>query len=266
MKCVVLCVIALSAASVGQQQETPKPTGRSEAQSSSVMTVDPSQVIPAPPAGFKLDAPVPQSGQKVTVPKARSKAPTFEMQVAALCARDMEDALDKLTADNPVGMEKTQLEGLHHHALDCLDLQKGASALRDTALVLNQTASDIAWEDGFDFGTKQASEARQAAISEVKRSGETERNSIIHDYDALVDRYNSLANEYNNHDAALVNQYNSLVNDYNKLLGLARQLVALPPTHSSFSPMPPPSRPPREIYLNCTATPLPGNSAAINCW
>jgi hypothetical protein len=162
----------------------------------------------------------------------------------------MSDVFDKLNADKTylAGLEQPEREDLYKHALDCLFLQQGTIALRQTAVVLEETRLYIGFFRGVDFGTKQVNESA--------------RESIIHDYDALVDRYNTLANN----DDALVNRYNSLVNDYNGLLGLAQQLAAVPPVRSSFSLMPPSPPPTRELHLTCTARPLPGDMATVNCW
>jgi hypothetical protein len=154
----VLCVIALAVASVSQQQ-TPKPAGESKSESTNVVAVDPSEVTP-----------VPQSGQKRAVPKSRSRASAaVDMRPAAVCARDMNDALDKLDTDNSylAQMEKSQREDLYQRALDCLFLQQSTVALRVTAQVLDQTALDIAWDNGFEFGTKQANEAQAASKTAV---------------------------------------------------------------------------------------------------
>jgi len=269
----VVCVIALAACSIGQQQ-TPKPAGdifdRVAAQSSAKPS---SGEIPPPPSGYTVDpseiTPAPQSAQTGTVRKPRSKAPiAFDMRPAAVCSRDMNDVLDKLDADKTylAGMEQPEREDLYKHALDCLFLQQGTIALRRTAVVLEETRLYIGFFRGVDSGISQASELEQAAIDGIKNAAESARKSIIHDYDALVDRYNALANDYNNHDAALVNRYNSLVNDYNRLLGLAQQLAAVPPVRSSFSLMPPSPPPPRELHLTCSASPLSGNMATVNCW
>jgi hypothetical protein len=164
----VLCIVALVAASVGQQQ-TPKPAGdifdRVAAQSSAKPS---SGEIPPPPSGFTVDpsevTPVSQSVQKETVQNSRSKPPTaLDMRPAAVCAREMGDALDGLDANNAVEMEQSQRESLHQRALDCLSLQQSARALRVTALVLNETALSLAFNNGFDFGTKQAAEAQAAS-------------------------------------------------------------------------------------------------------
>jgi len=190
------------------------------------------------------------------------------MRPAAVCSRDMNDVLDKLDADKTylAGMAQPEREDLYKYALDCLFLQQGTMALRRTAVVLEETRLYLGFFRGVDSGISQASELEQAAIDRIKDADESARKALIHDYDALVDRYNSLANDYNNHDAELVNRYNSLVNDYNRLLGLAQQLVALPPMRSSFSLMPPPPPPPRELHLTCTTSPLQGNMATVNCW
>lgn len=261
---IVLCIVALVAASVGQQRKTPSAADGNNTQGSAVITVDPSEVTPAPPARLKLDANVSRSGEKGTAQRSRSKASTaLDMRPPAVCGRDMNDALD--TDKNYIAlMEQPGLAALHKRALDCLPLEQSTRALRRTALVLDETRYRLGFSSGFKSGTLRAAELGEAAIDKIHNANETERESIIYDYDALVDRYNSLANEYNNHDAELVNRCNSLVNDYNRLLGLARHLVELPPVPSSFSLMPPP--PAREVHLDCTATPLSGNMTTVNCW
>jgi len=262
---VALCVVVLAVNFTGQQK-TPNIASGVKTQVSSVITVDQSQVTPAPPRGFNSDTNVPRSSQKGTVQKSYSKASAaLDMRPAAVCGRDMNDALD--TDKNYIAlMEQAELEGLHKRALDCLLLQQSTKALRQTALVLEQTRDRLGFSSGFKSGTARAAEVEQEAIDKTRKANETGKESIVHDYDALVDRYNSLANECNNHDAALVNRYNALVTEYNELLGLAQRLTAAPPRSSflSFIPTPPP--PPPEVHLSCTASPLPGNMATVNCW
>jgi len=269
----VVCVIALAAASVGQEQG-PKPGTDTFDRVAAQDPAKPSSgEIPSQPAAFAVDrsevTPIPQPGQKGAVATSRSKpSAALDMRPAAVCARDMNDVLDKLNADKTylAGMEQPEREDLYKHALDCLFLQQGTMALRRTAVVLEETRLYIGFFRGVDSGISQASELEQAAIERIKNADEGTRESIVHHYDALVDRYNALANDYNNHDAALVNRYNSLVNDYNGLLGLAQQLAAAPPARSSFSLMPPSPPPPRELHLTCSASPLSGNMATVNCW
>jgi hypothetical protein len=301
----VLCVIALAAASVGQQQ-TPKPAGdifdrvatqTSAKQSSGEITVDPSEVTPAPPAGIK--------------PKSRPKATAPDMRPAAVCTRDMDGVLKKLDADHGYigGMEPWEREQLYDHAQDCLFLQRDPPALRDTAVVLGETRLYAGFYQGVDSGTKQANEAQAASKTAVcqreiltefddimKASGKTsmgtkdiaqmgesqrehlwkraydclevsgaagvpawilEQTSWYRAYDAASERDKA---DYN----ALVVDYNSLVDRYDSLLGVANSLASRPTiiTVPSFTPPPPP----RDLYLNCTAMALPGNMATINCW
>ena len=249
----VMCIIALAAASVGQQQPTPKPADESKSPTTNVVTIDPSEVTP-----------VPRSGRKRAGPKSRSRASAaVDMRPAAICARDMNDALEKLDADKTylAGMEQPEREDLYRHALDCLLLQQGTMALRRTAVVLEETRLYVGFFRGVDSGISRASELEQAAIDEVKNSDESEKQSVTHDYNALVDRYKSLGRD----NDALVNRYNSLADNYNNLLSLAHEILASSSTRSSFpSFIPPP--PPRELHLTCTASPLVGNMATVNCW
>jgi hypothetical protein len=155
-----------------------------------------------------------------------------------------------------------QIEELEDRAEKCIPILRG-----DFEKLAIAKLSLAAYKHGWDRGRTKATEDDDQAKTELQRTSKIEKESVIQDYDALVDRYNSLANDYNRDNGALVNRYNSLVNDYNSLLGLAQKLVALPPTRSSFfSLIPPPTPPPREMHLTCTATALPGNMATINCW
>ncbi len=117
------------------------------------ITVDPSEATPAPREGIKS--------------KSRCQATGPDMRPAAVCAREMNDALDNLDKDNSAEMEKSQREDLHQRALDCLSLQQSARALRVTALVLNETALSLAFDNGFDLGTKQAADAQAASQTAV---------------------------------------------------------------------------------------------------
>jgi hypothetical protein len=289
----VLCVIALVAALVGQQKTQ----------------------IPPPPSGFTVDqsevTPVPQSAQEKTARKPRAKASAApDMRPAAVCAREMNDALDNLDKDNSylAEMEKSQREDLHQRALDCLSLQQSAKALRVTALVLNETALSLAFDNGLDFGTQQAAEAQAASKTAVcereilgefqnilKANGKTSmgpkdfaqmEKSQLEDlekqaYDCLQGSDAHLAAWILDqttwdlaYDAAtergwvtykaLVSDYNSLVRQYNTLLGVANNLASRLTVITVPSFMPPP--PQRDLHLNCTAIALPGNMATVNCW
>jgi hypothetical protein len=243
----VLSVFALVAVSIGQQQ-APKPVaGSTVAGSTSVQP----------------------SGQEGTVRKARSKAPTLEMRLAAVCEKLMRVEWDFSQ------MEDSEIAKVEDQTEKCIPVLHGH--FRDVAIIDLKMAVYI---EGWKHGREAESKNNQDQISAVERASETEKetvinsydalanryNSLSRDYDKLVDRYNVLANDYNNRDAELVSRYNSLVNNYNSLLGLARQFVALPPLRSSFSLMPPSPPPPRELHLTCTASPLPGDMATVNCW
>lgn len=101
----VLCIVALVAASVGQQQ-TPKSAGDIFDRVATQSSAKPSSgEIPPPPSGFTVDpsevTPVSQSVQKKTVQNSRSKPSTaLDMRPAAVCAREIRDEIQNIQRVN----------------------------------------------------------------------------------------------------------------------------------------------------------------------
>jgi len=297
----VMFIIALAAASVGQQQPTPKPADESRSQSANVVTINPSEVTP-----------VPQSVQKGAVLKSRAKASTaLDMRPAAVCAREMNDEYQKSEANENylAEMGHPQLVDLKNRALNCIPLLQPGITLRKTALILGEARWYEGFYSGWDAATKQANEAQAASktvvcvreirekIQNIQRVNATTEmgskdfarmgKSQLEDlekqaYDCLMQSETTQlaafildqSTWYQAYDAALdqgwikykalVSDYNSLVNQYNTLLGVANNLASRPTVITVPSFMPPP--PPQELHLNCTAMALPGNMATVNCW
>jgi len=189
---------------------------------------------------------------------AQKNPAALDMRPAAVCERLMNDEFKRSQATETyfAEMEQSQREDLWNRTLKCIGLLGQGNALKVTAFLLEQ----ITWyrgfykgfDSGFDSGAKRASEQHDKA------------------YDALVDRYNSLVDRYNSlarAGDALIGAQNAYDSLQSHVAAIDKMLASRPtPVSSLPSFVPPPPPPPQELYLNCTATPLPGNSAAVNCW